>query len=68
MPKITKRFVDTLKPTPETKGDVFAWDDDLKGFGVRMKPSGSASYLVQYPHPAGPDPEISLRQDQHNHA
>jgi integrase len=48
MPKITKRFVDALKPSPETKGDIFAWDDDLKGFGIRMKPSGSASFLVQY--------------------
>ena len=48
MPKITKRFVDALKPSPETKGDMFAWDDELKGFGVRMKPSGSASFLVQY--------------------
>ena len=36
--------------------DVFAWDAGdgaLKGFGVRMKPSGIASYLVQYRNQEG---------------
>lgn len=41
MAKITKRVVDALKPA-EGK-DVFAWDAELRGFGVRMKPSGAAS-------------------------
>lgn len=48
MPKLTKRFIDALKASPKTGGDIFSWDDELKGFGVRMKPSGSASYIVQY--------------------
>jgi len=47
MPKLTKRFVDTLKPNHDGL-DLFAWDSELRGFGVRMKPSSSASYLVQY--------------------
>jgi Arm DNA-binding domain len=42
MPKLTKRLIDTLCP------DLFAWDNELRGFEVRMKPSGSASYFVQY--------------------
>jgi hypothetical protein len=46
MPKITKRSVDALRPA--LNGDVFAWDNELRGFGVRVKPSGSASFLVQY--------------------
>ena len=49
MPKLTKRFVDALRPNSDGK-DVFAWDAGdgaLKGFGIRMKPSGAASYLVQ---------------------
>lgn len=50
MPKITKRFVETLRP--DTTGrDVFAWDAGdgaLKGFGIRVKPSGAASYFIQY--------------------
>jgi integrase len=46
MPKLTKRVIDALRPTPGA--DLFAWDNELRGFGVRMKPSGRASYLVQY--------------------
>src|SRR3954465_2815341 len=50
MPKITKRIVDAIRPDPAEK-DVFVWDSGdgaLKGFGIRMKPSGAASYIVQY--------------------
>jgi hypothetical protein len=47
MPKITKRFIDALRPNPGG-GDLFAWDDSLRGFGIRIKPSGSSSLLVQY--------------------
>jgi len=47
MPKITKRLVDGLRPDPAGR-DLFVWDDALKGFGLRMKPSGAASYLIQY--------------------
>ena len=47
MPKIAKRLVDGLRPDGSGK-DLFVWDTALKGFGVRMKPSGSAAYLVQY--------------------
>jgi hypothetical protein len=52
MPKLTKRLIDTLRPRPEGP-DLFAWDSELKGFGVRMKPSGTASYLIQYRTPRG---------------
>jgi len=45
MPKITKRLVDSLKPNDR---DLFVWDSELKGFGVRMKPSGAASFFIQY--------------------
>ncbi len=44
--KISKRVVDALKPHPSQ--DTFLWDEKLAGFGIRVKPSGSASYLVQY--------------------
>jgi hypothetical protein len=50
MPKLSKRTVDTIRPDPNGR-EVFVWDvgdGALKGFGVRMMPSGIASYLVQY--------------------
>jgi integrase len=56
MPKITKRVVDALRPDRSGGRDVFQWDAGdgaLKGFGVRMKPSGAASYFVQYRNKEG---------------
>ena len=50
MSKLTKRTIESL--TPPTNGkDKFVWDSgdgSIKGFGIRFKPSGSASYLIQY--------------------
>lgn len=50
MAKITKRTVDALTPSDR---DVFKWDSELRGFGVRLKPSGALSYLVQYRNQQG---------------
>jgi integrase len=47
MPKLTKRFLEAIKPDQNGK-DVFAWDRELRGFGLRLKPSGAGSYVVQY--------------------
>src|ERR1700740_833310 len=55
MPKINKRLVDALRPDRNGK-DVFVWDAGdgaLKGFGIRIKPSGAASYFVQYRNKEG---------------
>jgi integrase len=46
MGKITKRVVDALQAEPDR--DVFAWDAELRGFGVRAKPSGVKTFLIQY--------------------
>lgn len=46
MPKINKTAVDALKPDP--KREVFLWDSALAGFGVRMQPSGKASFILKY--------------------
>jgi integrase len=43
--KLSKRTLDALEPRPR---DYFAWDSMLKGFGVRVLPSGRKTYLVQY--------------------
>src|SRR5260370_18703486 len=50
MPKITKRLVERLQPDPGGN-EVFVWDSGdgaIKGFGIRMKPSGTASFIIQY--------------------
>ena len=39
--KLTKAAIDKLKPNPAT--DVFRWDDDLPGLGLRLKPSGPSA-------------------------
>jgi integrase len=46
MTKLTKRAIDALAP-PE-KGESFAWDQELRGFGVRLKATGAKTYFVQY--------------------
>jgi integrase len=51
MPKLSKRVVEAIRRDHAGGRDVFVWDAGdgaLKGFGVRMKPSGAASYIIQY--------------------
>ena len=57
MPRITKRVVEGLRAEA---GDVFAWDDELKGFGVRVKASGTRSYLVQYRNAHGRSRRLTI--------
>ena len=47
MPRITKRTVDALKPKERER---VVWDDDLKGFGVRVHPSGRKVFIVKTRH------------------
>ena len=51
MPKLTKRSVEALQADP--KRDVFAWDPGLRGFGVRVKPSGTKTFVIQYRNAEG---------------
>ena len=59
MPKITKRFVEAIKPD---KRDLFVWDTEVRGFGVRVKPSGVRSYLVQYRNRYGRSRRLTIGQ------
>ncbi|TAH33663.1 MAG: DUF4102 domain-containing protein [Alphaproteobacteria bacterium] len=53
--KLTKRFVDSLKA--QTKEQRF-WDADVKGFGLRIWPSGKKVFIVRYrlPHQGSKHP------------
>jgi hypothetical protein len=46
LPKLTKRIVDALEP--DQSGEQSLWDTELKGFGVRMMPTGVASSIIKY--------------------
>jgi hypothetical protein len=43
--RLTKSVVEGITPT---SADVVVWDENLPGFGVRVKRSGMRSYIVQY--------------------
>ena len=42
---LTKRSVDGLQPSARP---WIAWDDKLTGFGIRVQPSGTKSFLINY--------------------
>lgn len=44
--KLTKRFVESIKP--DINEEMFIWDAEVKGFGVRVPPTGRRTYFVQY--------------------
>ena len=47
MARITKRAVDALTARER---EYMLWDRDIKGFGVRVHPSGRKVYVVKYRH------------------
>jgi integrase len=57
LPKLTKRFVDALKPVQH---DTLYRDEDLSGFALRAKPSGARTWVVQYRNSAGRTRKLAL--------
>jgi len=43
--RITKRAVDDARAGPR---DAFLWDDEVRGFGLRVTTAGAKSYVFQY--------------------
>ncbi len=46
MPKITKRVVDSAAATDGKR--LLLWDDELKGFGLLILPTGVKTYIANY--------------------
>ena len=47
MPKLTKRVIEGLVSTGTQTGTVY-WDSELKGFGIRVFPSGLKTFVVKF--------------------
>jgi len=58
MPKLNKQFVDKLKPV---KKDTLYRDSSVIGFGLRVKPSGAKTWVVQYRNRAGRTRKLAMK-------
>ena len=56
--KLTKRAIDAV-PIPDA-GEVFIWDGETRGFGLRVSATGTRSYCVQYRNPSGRSRRLTL--------
>lgn len=59
MPKFTKTTVDDAAPSAK---EAVLWDTELKGFGLRVKPTGVKSYLIQYRDAQGKSKRVTIGQ------
>lgn len=57
--RITKRLVDSTGPAPDGKR-LYVWDEEIRGFGLQVLPSGVQSYVYQYRTRANADRRITL--------
>lgn len=57
MPKLTQQFVQKLLASPK---DQVLFDDTIPCFGVRVKPSGAKSWIIQYRNAHGQSKRLTL--------
>jgi Arm DNA-binding domain len=58
MPKLTKKVVDEAES--KAKGDAFTWDNELKGFGLKVSEAGLKTYVLQYRNAHGRSRRFSI--------
>ena len=58
MSKLTKRAVDAI--TAPDQGQTFLWDGELRGFGVRVTPSGLKTFILQYRNAEGRSRRVAV--------
>src|SRR5690606_7939664 len=56
--KLNKRTIDALKPPGEKQ--IVLWDSEIRGFGVRVLPSGLKTFIVQYRNAEGIKRRVNL--------
>lgn len=56
--KLNKRCVDSL--LPPSKGQAVLWDTEVRGYGVRVLPSGTKTFILQYRNPEGIQRRINI--------
>ena len=49
--RLKQRAIEALQPRPGTQ--YVTWDSEIKGFGVRVSPAGTKSFIVKYRLPTG---------------
>jgi integrase len=59
MPKLNKKVIEGI-PVPPPGKDSIAWDSELKGFGIRVKPSGIRTFFVNYRNTRGRMRRLSI--------
>lgn len=57
MARLTQAHISKLR---SGNCEVVVWDDDLPGFGIRVKPSGVKSFLIQYRNNGGRSRRLTL--------
>ena len=59
MPKLTKTAVDNA---PAGDNQRFVWDTEVKGFGLKIFPSGTKTFVFQYRSPEGRSRRLTIGQ------